>query len=158
VQPPQRHASRTQTVGRTRINLLEDEEFQMNSISHQLRLKIVPHKDTYFNSKIVLVNLEEVLNKMGIKVRSVETREKGRGTPMAIRATIENPRFIALEFQSAIKLEVHKDTYFDHKVILGGLENALEAEGIHIVNCETRQAGQDTPIAIRAALVIKSSS
>lgn len=129
----------------------------MSAIPCQIRVKIIPYKDSRFNSKVVLLNLEEILNERGITVRGVETRESGRGTPIATRATIEGLSLDSVQFQSTIEVIVYQDSHFTHKVIIGGLENTLEEKGCHIIAYETRQGGQGTPIAIRSSLVMKLS-
>lgn len=124
----------------------------MGSIPREIRAKIVHHKDSRFNSKIVLLNLEEVLEEIGRDVLSVETREGGRGTPIATRVRIDHPRLITLQVLAAIEIDAYEDSHFDHKVIIGGLESVPEEHGLQILACETRRGGPGTTIAIRASL------
>jgi hypothetical protein len=53
--------------------------------SATLRVCTVEHHDVYFNRKLVFLNLESILKGLGYRVKAVETRQDGKGTPPAIR-------------------------------------------------------------------------
>jgi hypothetical protein len=120
--------------------------------THYLQIRIVQHNDNHFNRKVVFVNLEEILSNKGVTVRSVETRESGRGTPIATRVLSDYSK--ALSFSSPVSLVVasHDDSHFNSKITLIGLEEALESQGFKVGTCETRANGPGTPMAIRAKL------
>lgn len=51
-------------------------------------IRIAHHQDRHFNRKVVFVDLEETLRRNRITVDVCETRENGRGTPIALRVRI----------------------------------------------------------------------
>ena len=116
-----------------------------------LRVCTVEHKDVYFNRKLVFVNLESKLKDLGYRVKAVETRQDGCGTPPAIRIkTNYSPK---LDTEAGVQLRVVKCEHgFDHKLVLEGLEEHLKAHGFLVTWSATRELGQHSPLAIRITL------
>ena len=108
--------------------------------------------DSHFNSKIVFDNLENLVRDLGYTIRRVETRENGRGTPLATRATTNARGEIDFDLQVTVRLSAHKDSKFNRKIVLERLEQKLEKRGVVIEGCETREDGPGTPVAIRVRL------
>ena len=44
----------------------------------KLRVCTVEHSDAYFNRKLVFLNLESELKRLGYRVKAVETRQNGK--------------------------------------------------------------------------------
>ncbi len=51
-------------------------------------VQLIPHQNRHYNTKIVLVGLQESLAVQGVEVESCETRECGLDTAIAIRAKL----------------------------------------------------------------------
>jgi hypothetical protein len=116
-----------------------------------LHLCTIDHQDVYFDRKLVFLNLESVLETFGYRVKSVETRQGGRGTPPALRIKTTYSR--RLDVETDVKLRVVTcDHGFEHKLVFDGLEENLKAKGFVISWTSTRESGQHSPLAIRITL------
>lgn len=121
----------------------------MNFGTLSLKVFTVKHDDTHFNCKIVISNLEEIIKVQGLEIKRVETRESGRGTPIALRVLTKHFKSINTNIDSVIEVIDNYDSHFNKKIVFLDLENGLRKEGLHVQACETRKDGQGTPIGIR---------
>jgi hypothetical protein len=117
-----------------------------------LKVRLATYSDTYCNRKLVFENLETILQKRGHRVISAETRECGRGTALALRIKTKSQAGRKLEISTNLSVVENDDDYFTHRIVFRNLEDRLEAEGILIELCSTRESGRGTPLALRVSL------
>lgn len=120
--------------------------------THILELRTVLHNDKHFNCKLVSPDLEKVLQREGISLKGVETREFGRGSPVAIRVRTDHLPKLNLRVEVDICITNHEDAHFNAKIVFNGLEEVLGKNGVVLAACETRAAGEPSPIAVQVRL------
>lgn len=117
-----------------------------------LKIRLVPYRDSYCNAKLVFENLEEILGSAGLKIVRAETRESGRGSCPALRIRTSSPKKVLLELPVRLDLKTHDDGQYGHKLILHNLESGLRENGVVIGLCSTRAAGRNSELALRLTL------
>jgi hypothetical protein len=125
------------------------------AVSHEqalLKISLAEYSDTYCNRKLVFENLEGILQRRGYRVASAETRERGRGTALALRIKTKSQAGKKLEISTSLSVVKNSDDYFTHRIIFRNLEENLQAKGILIELCSTRESGRGTPLALRLSL------
>jgi hypothetical protein len=118
----------------------------------KLHLRSVNHRDSYFNCKLVFLDLEPVLASKGYRIERAETRQHGRGTPPALRVKTNGSQKLDVEATVKIRLMENDDQYFKHKLVFDDLEETLKKYGFLIAWCSTREQGQHSPLALRVSL------
>src|ERR1700704_5364749 len=107
-------------------------------------IRLAEYSDTYCNRKLVFENLEDVLQKKGYRVAPAETRERGRGTVLALRIKTKSQAGKKLAISTNLSVVKNSDEYFTYRIIFRNLEENLEAEGILIKLCSTRESRRET--------------
>ena len=117
--------------------------------TEMIKIRTVPYQEGFSNCKVVFVNLEEILKSPRFGVKAFDTRESGRGTPVATR--ILTPDFKGVHFTAPITLFLvkHQAARFNAKVVLVNLEEELNKHGIVVQEAATREKGQKSRLAIR---------
>jgi hypothetical protein len=79
---------------------------------HILEVNLITFSDSRFNCKIVFKNLVEVLQDLGYEVQRAETRQNGRGTPLAVRV-LSGSRQAQIAIPVTIRIAHHQDRHFN---------------------------------------------
>ena len=119
---------------------------------HPVRVRTIRYVSLPFFHKIVLDDLEDRLAGVGIIIRHAETREAGRGTPIALRVRLDSGSDISLAVTLDLDLLDYSSRQFNSKLVLNGLEAALAQHGVRIGHAETRRQGRGTPLAVRLTI------
>lgn len=118
----------------------------------KLHLRTVNYRDSYFNCKLVFLDLEPILASKGYRIERTETRQHGRGTPPALRVKTNSSQNINVEATVKIRLMNNDDQYFKHRLVFDDLEETLKEYGLLIARCSTREQGQHSALALRVSL------
>jgi hypothetical protein len=110
-----------------------------------LKIKVIPHKGSHFNAKIVFGDLN-----VGAEILGVETRENGPGTSIATRVQIDGLSSIkSFSVLVPIKLKPCSDKRFNFKITFNGIDAFFKQQGLQIRTSETTD---HKVLAIRASL------
>jgi hypothetical protein len=117
-----------------------------------LRLHLVEYTDTYCNGKLVFADIEGLLEGAGLRLRSVESREHGRGSFPALRVRTSARKPQRFDAETELSIIERKSGNYTHKILFDGLELELARKGVHVDLVSTREDKQRSTLAMRVKL------